>query len=318
MALHRINDEARGKLKAKSAQSLPDVPSLHNWTPKQFKNAITKCLFDNQDSFVDHINKLADSVEDQMLQAKDEKVYLFEKEFTSINEFALACLTQKAQDNFSRLYLGKYNGTDVVAICKQNMATIISGEGNIVTSNGRETSQLELTELYVDNYNLKTGKVYSMQVDNYLDASNAVVKLPQANLLNPPSQQQAVPKMYVDDVQNKLQEQINVLEAAQNLLDIVGTYKTGNDSLLSYPETNLKYNDKIKVLKDETKNNAGTYYKWTNENTGVFHWEYIGEDGEYYTKQAVDGFVAGLQAQIDSLKALVTTLTASNVSYKED
>ena len=56
MALSKITNEKRELLKQKSAQSLPDVPSLHNWTPKQFKNAITKVLFDNNDSFFAYFN----------------------------------------------------------------------------------------------------------------------------------------------------------------------------------------------------------------------------------------------------------------------
>lgn len=57
--LQNISEAERVKLKEKSAQSLPDVPSVHHWTPKQFKNAITKCLFDNKDSFYEFINRLA-------------------------------------------------------------------------------------------------------------------------------------------------------------------------------------------------------------------------------------------------------------------
>ena len=57
--LQNITEDERLKLREKSAQSLPDVPSVHHWTPKQFKNAITKCLFDNKDSFYEYINRLA-------------------------------------------------------------------------------------------------------------------------------------------------------------------------------------------------------------------------------------------------------------------
>ena len=91
MALSKITEQGREDLKQKSAQSLPDVPSLQNWTPKQFKNAITKVLFDNKDSFYAYHNKLVDEINNDFLTKEDEKVYKFSQTFSSVNDFVKSC-----------------------------------------------------------------------------------------------------------------------------------------------------------------------------------------------------------------------------------
>lgn len=51
---------------------------------------------------------------------------------------------------------------------------------------------------------------------------------------------------------------INGLNAAQNLLDIVGT----DQDLEEYPTQNLLVNDKIKVLNDRAYDEQAAYYRW--------------------------------------------------------
>lgn len=66
-----ISENERLEMAKKSAQSLPDVPSLLGWTPAQFKNSITRCLFDNKNSFYSYINRIANEIQvgvDQIIQ----------------------------------------------------------------------------------------------------------------------------------------------------------------------------------------------------------------------------------------------------------
>lgn len=51
---------------------------------------------------------------------------------------------------------------------------------------------------------------------------------------------------------------IEGLNAAQNLLDIVGTYA----DLQAYSQEFLQVNDKIKVLNDENYEDQASYYRW--------------------------------------------------------
>ena len=76
-----------------------------------------------------------------------------------------------------------------------------------------------------------------------------------------------------------LQNQIDTIEATQNVIDLVADYA----ALTAYDTTNVKVNDKIQVICDETSASQTTIYSWNN-NT----WNGIGMFGPYYTKSQVD------------------------------
>lgn len=79
MALKRITEAQRELMKQKSAQTLPDVPSSKGWTPKHFKNAITKPLFDNENSFYSYINEIVDDIDLNKANADTLKENYYEK-----------------------------------------------------------------------------------------------------------------------------------------------------------------------------------------------------------------------------------------------
>lgn len=76
---------------------------------------------------------------------------------------------------------------------------------------------------------------------------------------------------------NGLQGQIDAITSASDVVDIVGTYA----ELQAYDTQHLKDNDVVKVLQDETHNDAMTYWRWS---THTQTWTYIGAEGPYYTK----------------------------------
>lgn len=85
-----------------------------------------------------------------------------------------------------------------------------------------------------------------------------------------------------------LEQEIEDLRNNPDVVDIVGTYA----DLQSYDTSDLGDNDIIKVLQDETHSGASTYYKW-HKTTST--WEYIGEQGPYYTKDQTDDLLDGKQ-----------------------
>lgn len=105
-----------------------------------------------------------------------------------------------------------------------------------------------------------------------------------------------------------LQGQIDAISASSDVVDIVGTYA----ELQAYDTQHLKDNDIIKVLQDETQNNATTYYRWSTH-TQTF--TLIGQEGPYYTKASADAQFVPQTRTVNS-KALSSniTLTASDVS----
>ena len=111
-----------------------------------------------------------------------------------------------------------------------------------------------------------------------------------------------------ENADNALQAQIDGIAASSDVVDIVGTYA----ELQSYDTQHLKDNDIIKVLQDETQNNATTYYRWS---TATESFTLIGQEGPYYTKAAADAQFVPQTRTVNS-KALSSniTLTASDVS----
>lgn len=102
------------------------------------------------------------------------------------------------------------------------------------------------------------------------------------------------------DGDNKLQSQIDALNSASDVVDVVGT----KANLDSYETSKLTDNDIIKVLNDETQNGAQTYYRWSTTSQA---WSLIGEIGPYYTKSESDGKYATI-TEFNELSGKVTTI----------
>lgn len=83
-----------------------------------------------------------------------------------------------------------------------------------------------------------------------------------------------------------LQGQIDAITSSSDVKDIVGTYQ----DLLNYDTQHLGNNDVIKVLQDSTHNDAMTYYRWLKDTST---WQYIGQEGPYYTKSEIDTTLQG-------------------------
>lgn len=112
-----------------------------------------------------------------------------------------------------------------------------------------------------------------------------------------------------------LQGQIDAISSASDVVDVVGTYA----ELQSYDTSKLSDNDIVKVLTDETHDDAISYYRWNNT-TNVF--TYIGSQGPFYTKSETDAtFVPqtrtingkGLNSDVVLTAADVNALPASTV-----
>lgn len=112
-----------------------------------------------------------------------------------------------------------------------------------------------------------------------------------------------------------LQGQIDAISSASDVVDVVGTYA----ELQAYDTSKLSDKDIIKVLTDETHDDAISYYRW-NDTTNVF--TYIGSQGPFYTKSETDAtFVPqtrtingkGLNSDVVLTAADVNALPASTV-----
>lgn len=109
-----------------------------------------------------------------------------------------------------------------------------------------------------------------------------------------------------------LQEQIDAIVASSDVVDIVGTYA----ALQAYDTSKLHDNDIIKVLDDETRDDATTYYRWDADTST---WSYIGAEGPFYTKAESDAIFVPQTRTVNN-KALSSdiTLTAADVGALPD
>lgn len=110
---------------------------------------------------------------------------------------------------------------------------------------------------------------------------------------------------------NNLQTQIDSISASSDVKDIVGTYA----ALQNYDTSTLGDNDIIKVLQDETQDNATTYYRWDTE-TQTF--SLIGEEGPYYTKSEADALLDTKQNNLiagSNIQLSGSTISATDTTY---
>lgn len=105
-------------------------------------------------------------------------------------------------------------------------------------------------------------------------------------------------------------EKIESIEAASDVVDIVGT----KAELDSYDTSKIGDNDIIKVLQDETHDDATTYYRW-NEASNTF--TYIGSEGPYYTSSETDTLLADKQDKLiagDNIQIVGRTISATGTA----
>ena len=88
------------------------------------------------------------------------------------------------------------------------------------------------------------------------------------------------------EADNAIWTEIETIEASSDVVDVVGTYA----ELQAYDTSKLHANDLIKVLADETHDDAITYYRW---NGTAF--TYVGAEGPYYTASETDTLLSGKQ-----------------------
>ena len=242
MALSKITEQDRDTLKQKSAQSLPDVPSLQNWTPKQFKNAITKVLFDNKESFYAYYNKLVDEIVENYLTKEDEKVYRFDKIFTSYADFVKSCneVTILEPKVFYGTYsVGSSGAYDLVGIRRTSSKSvlILSGSGEFVYTDGTNIMPLSVEGGLTVNGQVKISEpteVNSAATKNYVDAIDSNLK---SNINNTKNELETSIEQTINNLERYVDEEIEGVDQAH--VDMVNTAKNElNNSINSKTSRN--------------------------------------------------------------------------------
>jgi hypothetical protein len=299
MADYKITEAERLSMKKKSAQSLPDVPSILNWTPQQFKDTITKVLFDNSNSFYYFINRLADglttSFEDYYTKIQlDEKfgLYVTKAVFDlAIANIQATYLTQAQADD---LYVKKgQSGTGFV--------TYQDLEDELKDYLAKVTTTTTNDQIYIKNANGTQGMLdvtsFVMNSKLSVTASAGTVPLRDGNsnikTSTPKANDDSANKKYVDDqiktVNDKIAtiNSINALnkngEAINATSDTVQTVAT--DYIVTNYGRQPKFNDGLYITRTDIENDVILYAYMAS---GA--WVNVGTDSgkvnldNYYTK----------------------------------
>jgi len=178
----------------------------------------------------------------------------------------------------------------------------------------RETADTALggrIDTVADNLATETANRISADEDLQADiAAEATARANADTALNTAITAEATARQTADA---GLQSQIDAITASSDVKDIVGT----KAELNNYDTSTLGNNDIIKVLQDESENNATTYYRW-NATTQQF--TLIGEEGPYYTKSQADTLLnakqntltAGSNVQINN-----NVISATDTTYSD-
>ena len=205
-----------------------------------------------------------------------------------------------SENDFTNGYKGKLDGIEggaqvnVIEVVKQNGAALPVIDKAVDIAVPTTTSSLTNDSGYITNEVNDLVNYYDKDETDTLIATEAETR---------------------DAADLDLQGQIDAISSASDVVDVVGTYA----ELQSYDTSKLSDNDIIKVLTDETHDDAISYYRW-NDTTNAF--TYIGSQGPFYTKSETDAtFVPqtrtingkGLNSDVVLTAADVNALPASTV-----
>lgn len=110
---------------------------------------------------------------------------------------------------------------------------------------------------------------------------------------------------------NGLQTQIDAITSKSDVVDVVANYA----ALQAYDTSTLGNNDVVKVLDDETHEDALTYYRWS---TTTQTWSYIGQEAPYYSKGQMDTKLAEKQDKLTAganIQIQNGTISATDTKY---
>lgn len=115
------------------------------------------------------------------------------------------------------------------------------------------------------------------------------------------------------DADQEIWTEIETIETSSDVVDVVGTYA----ELQQYDTSKLHNNDLIKVLADETHDDAITYYRWS---TSANAFTYVGAEGPYYTCSETDVLLSGKQDTLIAgtniqIAADGKTISATDTTY---
>ena len=299
MADYKITEAERLSMKKKSAQSLPDVPSILNWTPQQFKDTITKVLFDNSNSFYYFINRLAEG-----LTSNFEDYYTKETIDEKFGLYVTQAVFDLAIANIQATYLTKTQADDLYVKKGQSgtgFVTYEDLEDELKDYLQKVTTTTTNDQVYAKKAN---GTQYMIDITSFVmnsklsvTASAGTVPLRDGNsnikTSTPKANDDSANKKYVDDQIKTVDDKISTINSIKALNKngeaINATESTVQTVATDYIVTNYgrqpQFNDGLYITMTDLENDVILYAYMASGS-----WINVGNDSgkvnldNYYTK----------------------------------
>lgn len=175
------------------------------------------------------------------------------------------------------------NPPEVVFFHRVDIPAAMGDDTTYPPENGLYRNVLVVYEANDNAYLYNSDGIPTKLTANIEDLENQVEDLDEA--LQEESEARLETDIALREDLDALSEEVETWQDNPDVVDIVADYA----ALENYDTSTLTDKDVIRVLADETHNDASTYYRWsTTSNT----WTFIGITGPYYTKDEVDGLLS--------------------------
>lgn len=293
-------------LLGKTAKILPNNPTAQGWSAERIK----KCYYEGFQVLFEWLKKTQQEVND--LDSTINGTKLLDEISKKLDKLVAQAdkkgvYANNGTQNFLKYYSTSAEPDTLVERLPDGSINVITNDENFSAVNVQYL-RLKLEDKLDKIKEIGSNRVYGVdttgsQISYILDIdptaesiikrdANGKAKSETPN--NEDSPKTIVNKQYVDNILNKIEQQSDVV-------DIVSSYQ----DLLNYDKSLITPNDLIKVLQDETHDNAITYYRLVNN-----EWSLIGQIGPYYTTSQVDEKVdTGITAASNAMSAANTAAT---------
>ena len=161
-------------------------------------------------------------------------------------------------------------------------ATNAEGELNEKIETETQRATTKENEI-VDNLNSEISRAKAAESTNATNIANEITRAKKAEEVLTTNLSTEVSDRKKAD--NNLQTQIDAINSRSDVVDVVAT-----KAELDAYDKDISINDIVKVLQDETHDNATSYYRNT-ASSKPYVWEFIGSLGPYYTQAQTDGLI---------------------------
>lgn len=228
------------------------------------------------------------------LMSASDKAKLDAMKDASVTESAIEAAQSAAE-------AAQTDATQALADAATNAAAIAVNSGNITAA--KTQADKGVADAATAQAAAEAADAKAVAAQNDVDAVEGRMDTAESNITAHGTKltelEAAMNNLPTDTAITNLQSQVDALNAAQNLADIVAS-KAALDAM---DTSKLMDNDKIEVLADETKNGAATVYKFVKPEDGEGSFSYIGVYGQdAYTKSEIDVKLSEVEAHANKVE----------------